>query len=72
MTLVGPRGDQLVLVVINVGQERATWRLPVMPGLGRWRPLLDAGSSEPPDPAVLAGPTIDLPVNGARILVGVR
>jgi alpha-glucosidase len=62
--------DQTLLVVLNLGHERAAWRVPDAPAGRCWLTVL-VSAGEPSAPAPFAGPDVTLEADEARILQAV-
>jgi alpha-glucosidase len=63
--------EQTVLIVLNVGREPATWRVPDAPGGTRWRAALVTGARMSSTDGHRGGSELELEPDEARILEAV-
>jgi alpha-glucosidase len=64
--------DEGFLIVLNLGRDRVTWRLPELVGWAGWRPTIDTAGRAVSDVVVAGGGTVDLEPDQALVLEGVR
>jgi glycosidase len=64
--------DEAVLVVLNLGREAVTWRLPDVVGWAGWRSRLDTAGLAAPDQVAAGGGSVELEPDQALILERIR